>query len=82
MVNSSKRSKSIWQALTQTPSWLSWSGLAFENLCLLHIDEIKKQLKIEGIFTSESIWYHKGNDEMFGTQIDLVIDGADKIINI
>ncbi|HPN69443.1 MAG TPA: ATP-binding protein [Saprospiraceae bacterium] len=82
VVNSSKRSKSIWQALSQTPSWLSWSGLAFENLCLLHIDEIKKQLKIEGIFTSESIWYHKGNDEMFGAQIDLVIDRADKIINI
>lgn len=82
VVNSSKRSKSIWQALTQTPSWLSWSGLAFENLCLLHIDQIKKQLKIEGIFTSESIWYHKGNDEMFGAQIDLVIDRADKIINI
>lgn len=82
VVNSSKRSKSIWQALTQTPSWIAWSGLAFENLCLLHVEEIKKQLKIEGIFTTESIWYHKGNDEMYGAQIDLVIDRADKIINI
>ena len=82
VANSSKRSKAIWQALSQTPSWAAWSGLAFENLCLLHVNEIKKQLKIEGVNTVESVWYHKGNDEMYGAQIDLIIDRADKIINI
>lgn len=82
VAKSSKRSKSIWHYLTNTPSWSAWSGLAFENLCLLHIDEIKKQLKIDGIQSSESIWHQKGNDEMHGAQIDLVIERADKIINV
>lgn len=76
------RSGNIWSQLTKTPSWQSWSGLAFENICLLHTDNIKRKLKIEGIYTEESKWQHKGNDEMYGAQIDLIIDRADNVINL
>jgi uncharacterized protein len=76
------RSKQAWNYLAKTSSWYAWSGLAFENLCYLHINEIKRQLKIEGVFSRESIWRHKGNKEMYGAQIDLVIDRDDSIINI
>jgi uncharacterized protein len=76
------RSKQAWQYLTNTPSWISWSGLAFENLCYLHINEIKKQLKIEGVLSAESVWRHKGDDVMHGAQIDLIIDRADNVINL
>lgn len=76
------QSNQAWHQLTKTSSWMSWSGLAFENLCYLHINEIKKQLKIEGVQSAESVWRHKGNDVMNGAQIDLVIDRADQIVNI
>jgi uncharacterized protein len=75
-------SKNIWHYLTNTPSWHAWSGLAFENLCMIHISEIKKQLGISGVFSNESLWWHKGNETMNGAQIDLLIDRADNIINI
>src|SRR5690606_5640276 len=34
--------KGIWAKLSDTPSWKSWSGLAFETICLQHVEEIKK----------------------------------------
>ena len=76
------RSGNVWTQLTKTPSWQSWSGLAFENICMLHTDKIKRKLKIEGIYTEESKWQHKGNDEMYGAEIDLLIDRADNVINL
>ncbi|MBP6445231.1 MAG: ATP-binding protein [Saprospiraceae bacterium] len=76
------RTKNVWHYLTNTPSWYAWSGLAFENLCMLHIPEIKQQLGITGVFSTESVWRHKGDDTMSGAQIDLLIDRSDKIINI
>lgn len=82
VVDISLRSKQAWHYLSKSASWYAWSGLAFENLCYLHIDEIKRQLKIEGVYSQESVWRHKGNDVMNGAQIDLIIDRADKIIHI
>jgi AAA+ ATPase superfamily predicted ATPase len=76
------RSKNIWHYLTNTPSWHAWSGLAFENLCWLHISKIKEQLGIAAVYTEESAWRHKGDDTMNGAQIDLLIDRSDKVINL
>jgi uncharacterized protein len=76
------RSKQAWHYLSNTSSWISWSGLAFENLCYLHINQIKKQLKIEGVQSAESVWRHKGDDVVHGAQIDLIIDRADNVINL
>lgn len=72
----------LWEKLATTPSYISWSGLAFENVCIDHIDEIKKALKIDGIYSEYGAWHSKGNEEMAGAQIDLLIDRADGIINI
>jgi uncharacterized protein len=71
-----------WKKILQTPSYKSWSGFAFENLCLQHTLQIEQALKIDGINTRISAWHHIGSDEMKGAQIDLLIDRDDKIINI
>lgn len=71
-----------WLKVSQSNSWASWSGLAFENLCMLHIEQIKEALGIDQIKTSISSWSHRGNDEMSGAQIDLLIRRADRIINM
>lgn len=35
-----------WQAVSQTQTWITWSGYAFENICFQHIDNIKGALSI------------------------------------
>ena len=73
----------FWIKKQGTHKWNTWSGCAFESLCLKHIQKIKKALGISGISTVESGWRYlpkKGNDQ--GAQIDLVIDRADKCINL
>ena len=71
-----------WQSFEQTPSYRTWSGYAFESICLKHIKEIKKALSILGIFSTTSTFYHKGAEGMAGCQVDLLIDRNDKVINL
>ena len=80
-----KRKRNIqgsWQALSQTAKFTSWSGYAFESLCLKHIDAIKEALKIGGIYAESSSFIFQGNEVLPGTQIDLLIDRNDQVINI
>jgi hypothetical protein len=66
----------FWKTLFQSQSYLSWAGFNFETICLKHIHQIKKALKIEGIHSVNSSWTSKG------TQIDLVIKRDDHWINL
>lgn len=61
-----------------------FKGYAFELLILKHIKEVKGALGIENVVTSEYSFLVKTNlDEgIFGSQIDLLIDRNDKIINL
>jgi AAA+ ATPase superfamily predicted ATPase len=71
----------VWQSFSTGQSWKSWSGIAFERVCLKHIPQLKKALGIAGVHTEESAWRHlpkKGK----GAQIDLLLDRKDFVINI
>ncbi len=68
--------------LSDLPNYKSWSGYAFENVCLKHIDQIRKALGISGIFTTISSFIAKPSDGLPGTQIDLIIDRSDQSINL
>lgn len=59
---------------------MSWQGFSFELLCLLHLDEIKKSLGIDRILNDASAWRSKQTEQ--NTQIDLVIERADRNINL
>lgn len=72
----SKRNHKFWTHSLNTPGINSWQGLAFELVCLQHIDQIKKALGISGMLTEVSAWRDENN------QIDLVIDRADRMINL
>ena len=66
-----------------SPAVVSWRGLAFENVCFQHIREIKNALGISGVATRESSWSIKNdNEESDGTQIDMVIDRNDNIVDM
>ena len=58
--------------------YTNWRGHAFEILCMYHIENIKKALGISGVRTNEYAWISEKNK----TQIDLVIERDDGIINI
>jgi uncharacterized protein len=65
-----------WKTLYSSRSYSSWSGFAFENLCLKHSEQILKGLGIHGIDANVSSWRNKN------AQIDLVVDRSDRTINI
>ncbi|MEZ4852499.1 MAG: ATP-binding protein [Bacteroidia bacterium] len=71
-----------WQSLSQTQSWKTWSGYAYENICLQHIEKIKEALGISGVHTRHFGFYAKGNDTMQGAQIDILIDRMDNAISL
>lgn len=60
----------------------SWRGFAFEEVCFSHIDQIKKALDILGVASTQSAWAIKGDDDTEGTQIDLLINRKDGILNM
>ncbi|GGG81562.1 ArsR family transcriptional regulator [Parapedobacter pyrenivorans] len=70
--------KATWALLSTKPTWKAWSGYAFENLCLKHVENIKMALQIGSIYSEEATWY----DRQAGAQIDLVIDRADRCVNL
>ena len=72
----------VWQSLSSGANYQSWMGYAFENICLTHLKPIHEALGIGGIYTQTSSFYFKGNEELPGVQIDLIIDRNDGIINL
>lgn len=80
--NQEHEGKNVWNHLSQTQLYKTWSGYAFESICLKHIPQIKKALSIAGIYSISSSFYHKGNEAEEGAQIDLLIDRNDGVINL
>ena len=85
------RDRHFWTKNLGTPQHNTWCGLAFERVCLMHIDQIKRALSIAGIMSSEYSWRSqkdKGIDEETsqtksrGAQIDLLIDRSDDVIDV
>lgn len=74
--------KGAWKALSQSTVFKSWTGYAFESVCLKHIEQIKKALRIGGIYSEASGFIFQGNEFLSGIQIDLLIDRNDQVINI
>lgn len=73
---------SVWQHLSQTQAYKTWSGYAYENICFKHLAQIKKALGINGVYSVSSSFYKKGTPTEKGVQIDLLIDRNDNVINI
>ncbi|AYD47792.1 AAA family ATPase [Arachidicoccus soli] len=65
-----------WQRLHKSPSYISWAGFSFETLCLKHISQIKKALRIDAIYSTNSSWFNEN------AQVDLLIDRDDNIMNL
>jgi predicted AAA+ superfamily ATPase len=80
--NSRASGAGTWIKLSAAPSWRSWSGTAFESVCLKHTKEIKAALGIAGVYTEESAWRYVPGKGQPGAQIDLLFDRQDFCISI
>lgn len=70
-----------WSHVSQSQTGRIWCGLAFERICLQHVDQIKAALGIADVKTAAYGWSF-GSDCERGAQIDLVLVRADRVINI
>lgn len=76
-------SEEVWMRKQGTPAWRAWTGLAFEATCLKHVSAIKRALGIGGVDTVVAAWDQRpGGAIRDGAQIDLVIDRADRSMNL
>ena len=73
----------FWTDSLEAPFRRTWTGFAYERLCLKHIPQIKAALGIAGVRTSVASWSHRA-DERYpeGAQIDLLLDRSDGVINV
>jgi uncharacterized protein len=72
----------IWLKQSTENKYKIWSGYAFENLCIKHANAIKQALGISGIYTETSCFIQKASEEIAGFQLDMLIDRADRAINL
>jgi predicted AAA+ superfamily ATPase len=70
----------FWAKYRESAGFRSWSGYAFEQVCLAHIPQIKKALGISGVISRSFSWRSKTVDP--GAQVDIVIDRNDGIISL
>ena len=84
--NDLTRDEQQWTHLLASPRIASWQGRTFELICLTHLQQIKQGLGISGMLTSASSWRGRSEEVNEGkqqaTQVDLLIERADRIINL
>lgn len=69
-----------WQENQNSAKLNTWRGFAFENLCFCHIPQIKRALGILGVQAEVLPWHSLQKEG--GAQTDMIIDRADRLINI
>ena len=72
--------RGFWLSSVDTPMRNAWEGIAFERVCMWHQDIIKAALGIAGVSTEISSW--RSARKSSGTQVDMLIDRRDGVINL
>ena len=72
----------FWNSSLDSRFVTTWQGLAFELVCLQHVECIKRALQIGGVHSAVYAWQMKGSSDGTNAQIDLVIDRNDGIVNL
>jgi hypothetical protein len=80
LANNILKDENFWSNNWISPQHNTWAGIAFELLILQHIREIKQALGISGIVSAACSWRSETSE--YGSQIDLVIDRKDGMINL
>lgn len=81
-VERKNRSEHYWQSNQNLPALNSWRGIAFEEICMMHSEQMKRALGVEGVASEQSAWAMRATEEQSGTQIDLVLVRQDRVVNV
>lgn len=83
-ISKSIRDPHYWSNQINTPAVNTWYGLSFELVCLLHVEQLRRGLGVQGVVTDVCSFSCKADPEagVHGSQIDLVLDRADRVINL
>ena len=75
-----------WHTQAASQAFAIWSGYAFENLCLKHIDGLLRALDLHGVGVAAGSWRFvgkaDGHRKASGAQVDLVLDRNDDTITL
>ena len=75
--------KNYWSNMLESSTHHAWSGLAFERVSMLHVEQIKSALGIAGVATMAYAWSAPStSDGRRGAQVDIIIDRNDNVINL
>jgi len=80
MKDNTNKDEHFWSGNMDDGSRNAWRGYAFEQLCRLHLKQIKKALGISGVSTITSSW--RSSNSKPGAQVDLVIRRKDRVTNL
>ena len=80
--NNENNDEHFWMTSIDSQMHRVWAGLAFERMCLQHVQQIKETLGISGVLSNVYSWYKNADVESDGAQIDLLIDRNDQVINL
>ena len=76
------RDGDYWTSSVSSEVKNSWRGLAYERLCVSHVLQIKAALGISGVHTDVYSLRIEAPGASHGSQIDLLIDRKDGIVNL
>ncbi len=82
MTKDQRRVKDDWTKLSNSGRYRSWCGFAFESLCFAHKKQIKTALGLSAIESHIYEWNESTHKSEEGAQIDMIIDRADRVINV
>lgn len=81
-VDGTVRHEHFWRDNCASPSTRAWRGIAFEELCITHIPQIKGGLGISGVATEHSSWIVPHTEQQKGGQIDLILSRKDNMVHV
>jgi hypothetical protein len=72
--------KDYWLKMRETQKYRTWRGYAFEQVCLSHLEQIRRAVGVTGVITRAASWRSEESDP--GAQIDLLIDRKDEVVTL
>ena len=72
----------FWNDNQNSPRLNSWRGRAFEDVCFVHQQQVKRALGIDGVQAEIYPWHATGDAANARAQIDMLIDRADRVMNL
>lgn len=72
----------FWQHNVNSAILYQWGGVAFEEACFLHLEQIKRALGIVAVQTECSPFTLRGTKDHDGLQCDMIISRNDRIVNL